>query len=118
MLEVMKIMLTSFKRSCSCTDALSAPDPVAGQCQPVPQLETPGLSQASLNQFLMGSLLLSLGCWCTQGFVCVLQEFVSQVVCKFCNQIPLAFKFKFSGGFQSFCQIPRLGNLLWVLELS
>ena len=25
---------------------------------------------------------------------------------------------KFSGGSQSLCQIPRLGNLLWFLELS
>ena len=37
---------------------------------------------------------------------------------KFCNQIPLASKVKFPGGSQSLCQIPRLGNLLWVLELS
>ena len=40
------------------------------------------------------------------------------VWCKFCNQIPLASKVKFPGGSQSLCQIPRLGNLLWVLELS
>ena len=36
---------------------------------------------------------------------------------KFCNQIPLAFKVKFPGGSQSLCLIPRLGNLLWPLEL-
>ena len=36
----------------------------------------------------------------------------------FCNQIPLASKVKFPGGLQSLCQIPWLGNLLWVLELS
>ena len=28
------------------------------------------------------------------------------------------FKVKLPGGSQSLCQIPRLGNLLWVLELS
>ena len=39
------------------------------------------------------------------------------VLWKFCNQIPLAFKAKFHGGSQSFCQIPRLTNLLLVLEL-
>ena len=39
------------------------------------------------------------------------------VLWKFCNQIPLTFKVKFPGGFQSFCQIPRLGNLLWALKL-
>ena len=43
---------------------------------------------------------------------------VSPVLCKFCNQIPLASKDKFPGGSQSLCQIPRLENLLWVLELS
>ena len=31
--EVMKIMVTSFKRSCACTIALSAPDPAPGLCQ-------------------------------------------------------------------------------------
>ena len=34
-----------------------------------------------------------------------------------CNKIPLASKVKFPGGSQSLCQSPRLGNLLWVLEL-
>ena len=42
----------------------------------------------------------------------------SSVLCKFCNQIPLASKVRFSGCSQSLCQIPRLGNLLWFLELS
>ena len=36
---------------------------------------------------------------------------------KFCNQIPLDSKVKFSRGSQSLYQILRLGNLLWVLEL-
>ena len=66
----------------------------------------------------LGSLLLSPGSWCTQGFVCALQESVSPVLWKFCNQIPLAFKVKFPGDSQSLCQIPRLGNLFWTLELS
>ena len=65
----------------------------------------------------MGSLLLSPGSWCIQGFLCVLPESVSPVLWKFCNQIPVVFKVKFPGGSQSFCQIPRLGNLLWALEL-
>ena len=56
--------------------------------------------------------------WCAQCFVCTLQESVFPVLCKFCNQIPLDSKVKFSGGSQSLCQIPRLRNLLWVLELS
>ena len=111
-------MATSFKRSCSRTAALSAPYPSAGHPQPTPLSETPGHSQASLGQSLLGTLLLSPISWCTQGSVCALQESVSPVLWQFCNQIPLASKVKFPGVSQSLCQIPRLGNLLWVLELS
>ena len=39
-------------------------------------------------------------------------------LCNFCNQIPLTSKVKFPGTSQSLCQIPSLGNLLWVLEIS
>ena len=46
------------------TVTLSAPDPTAGHHQPMPQLETPGHSQASWGQSLVGSLLLSPGSWC------------------------------------------------------
>ena len=78
MVEVMKIMATSFKRSCACTAALSASNPAAGHHQPTPPPGTPGHSRASLGQSLVGSLLLSPGSWCAQGFVCALQESVSQ----------------------------------------
>ena len=61
MVEVMKIMATSFERSHEGTAALSAPDPAAGHCQPVPPPETPGDSQACLGQSLVGPLLLSPG---------------------------------------------------------
>ena len=71
MVEVMKIM-TFFKRSHART-ALSAPNPAARLYWP-----TPRHSRASLAQSLVGSLLLSPGSWCTQGFVCALQESVSQ----------------------------------------
>ena len=118
MVEVMTIMAASFERSQARTAAFSAPDPAAGHRQPTPPLKTPGHSQASLAQSLVGSLLLSPGSWCTQGFVCALQESLSPVLCKFYNQIPLASKVKFSGSSQSLCEIPRLGTLLWVLELS
>ena len=37
----------------TCTAALSAPTPAAGQHQPTPPLETPGHSQASLGQSLV-----------------------------------------------------------------
>ena len=83
MVEVMKTMVTSFKRSCARTAALCAPNPAAGHHQPTPLPETPGHSQASLGQSLVGSLLLSPGSWCAQGSVCALQESVSPVLCKF-----------------------------------
>ena len=67
MVEVMEIMATSFRRSHARTAALNAPNPVAGHHQPTPPPETPGHSQASLGQSLVGSLLLSPGSWCTQG---------------------------------------------------
>ena len=72
MVEVMKTMGNSFKRSHAYTASLSAPDPSASHHQP-----TPGHSWASLGQSLVGSLLISSGSWCTQGSVCALQESVS-----------------------------------------
>ena len=60
MVEVMKIMVTSFKRSHAGTAALSASDPQAGHHQSMPPPETPGHSSACLGQFLVGSLPLSL----------------------------------------------------------
>ena len=84
MMELMKIIATSFKRSHAYTAALSAPDPAAGHCQPTPPAETPGQSGASLGPSLVGSLLLSPGSWYTQAFFCALQESVSPGLCKFC----------------------------------
>ena len=81
--EVMKIITTSFKCSHAWTAAFSAPSPTAVHCWPTPLLETPGLLWASLGQSLVGSLLLSPGSWCTQGSVCALQESVSPVLYKF-----------------------------------
>ena len=82
MVEVIKIMVTSFKRSHAHTVELSAPSPAVGHHCPTSLLETPWCSWASLGQSL-GSLLLSTGSWCTQGFVCALQESVSPVLCQF-----------------------------------
>ena len=56
---VMKIMVTSFKRSCAQTVVFSARDPAMGHCRPMPPHETPGLSQASLGQSLVGSIVQS-----------------------------------------------------------
>ena len=52
------------------------------------------------------------------GFICALQESVSPVLWKFCNQIPLASKVNVPEGSQSLCRTPRLGSVLWVIELS
>ena len=48
------------KVPCS-TATLSAPNPASGHLRPTPLLESPGHSQASLDQSLVGSLLLSPG---------------------------------------------------------
>ena len=49
-------------------------------CRPTPPPETPGNSQESPSQSLMGTLLLSLGSWCTKDFVYALQESVSPIL--------------------------------------
>ena len=83
MVEVMKIMVTSFQRSHACSTVLCGSSPAAGHCWPTPLQETTGHSEASLSQSPVASLLLSPGSWCTQGFVCALEESVSSVLCKF-----------------------------------
>ena len=83
MVEVMKITVTSFKRSHACTVTLSAHDPAAGHGWPMPLPETSGHPEASLGQSLAGSLLLSPESWCTQVSVWALQESVSPGLCKF-----------------------------------
>ena len=59
MIEVMKIMEISFKRS-------HAPNPEAGRWS-TPLLETAWHSLASVSQALVESMLLPPGSWCTQG---------------------------------------------------
>ena len=61
---------TSFKKFYAWTATLSAPNPAAGHRWPMPPLETPGQSRASVCQSLVGSLLPSPGSWCSKGFVC------------------------------------------------
>ena len=115
---VLAVMVTFFKRTYARTVVFSAPNLMSGHCWPMPPLETPEHSQASLAQYLVGSLFLSPGSWYAQGIVCALQESVSGVLWKFYNQITLAFKVKFPEGSQSLCWNPRLGNLLWALKAS
>ena len=85
--EVMKIMATSFKRSHAGTAAFSALSPASGHHQPMLPPETPGHSWASLGQSLVGSLPLSPGSWCTWGFICALQELISQSCVSSCGSM-------------------------------
>ena len=61
MVEVMKIMVTSFKRCHACPAIVSDPNPAAGHHQPTSPPETPGHSQASLGQSPMGHCSFLLG---------------------------------------------------------
>ena len=54
------------------------PQPYSRHRRPTPPPETPGHSQGSLGQSLVGSLLFFPGSWCAQVSVFVLQESVSQ----------------------------------------
>ena len=71
-----------------------------------PPPETAGHSQTSLTQSLVGTLVLSPGSWCVQGFVCALQESVSPILWKFCYQIPLTSKVIFARGSNHFAGSP------------
>ena len=81
MVEVMKIMVASFKRSHAGTATLGVPNPAAGRHWPKLLLETTGHSQASLGQSLVGSLLLSPGLWCTRLSLCLPRVYFP-VLCK------------------------------------
>ena len=112
--EVMKIVATSFKMPYAHTAALSPSAPAASHRWPTPSPETPGHSQASLGQYPVvspNSFLLDV---VHTRFCLSSPRVCTPVLCKFCNQILLASKVKFP---QSLSQIPRLENLLWVLEL-
>ena len=105
MVWVMKVIGTAIKRTWASTLVFSANHLATSHSWTMPLPESPGLSKASLALSLVGTLFLTLGFWCTQGFVCALQQSVSGLS-KFYNQIPLAFKVKFSGDSQSLCWIP------------
>ena len=86
--------------------------------QPMTSLETPGHSQAGLTQSRGVPAPFSWVQVHTRFCLCPPRVSVSPVLWKFWNQIPLAFKVRFPGDSQSLCRIPRLGSLLWALELS
>ena len=59
MVEAVKIMVASFKRSHAGTATLSAPNPAAGHHLPTPLLAIPGHSRASLGQSIVISPMCS-----------------------------------------------------------
>ena len=61
MVEVMKIMQTSFTRLHSGTATIIAPNPEAGHCCPIPLPETLGHSWAGLGYLLWGHCSFLLG---------------------------------------------------------
>ena len=81
-------------------------------CWPMLPPETPGLSQGSLTQLLVGTLLLYPGSWCTQVLYVPSKSLSPQ------SHGSSVFKSHWSpmsnslGVLSPFCQIPRLGNLL------
>ena len=81
MVEVMKIMVTSFKRSHARSAVLSAPNPPEGLCWTTPPPETPGHSQVSLGQSFWGhySILLGPG---VHKILFVPSKSLSPVLCK------------------------------------
>ena len=112
MVEKMKIM-TSFKRSCTCTAALIVPDPAPGHCRPHLHQRLLDTHRQVWLSLLWGHCSFLLG----PGAHKVLSVPSKCLFPQFCNQIPLAFKVTFPRGSQSLSLIPRLGNLLWALEL-
>ena len=102
--QTMVVLMTSFKRTCAHPVVFSVPDPAAGHCRLRPPLETSWTFTGTSGS--VSSDTDSPGSWCTQGFICTLQESVSPVLWMFCNQIPLASRVKFPGGSQSLCRVP------------
>ena len=97
--------------------AVRAPNPAVGHHWPMPLPGSQTHLRLSLPQSLVASPLLFPGSWCAQDFACVLQVSLFPSPTEVCNQMPLSFKVKFPGDSQSLCWIPRLGSLLWDLEL-
>ena len=81
MVEAMKIMVISFKRSHEGTAILSAPNPAASHHQLMPPPDIPGHSQASLGQCLVGHFFLGPGAH--KVLFVPSKSLFSTVLCKF-----------------------------------
>ena len=115
----MKIMATSFKRSCArirhcCTQC-------HGPCSRPPPTHT-----STRDSWTLTGKSGPVSCGATAPFFWVLvhtkfclyspRVSVSPVLWKFCNEGLLTFKVRFLGNTESLSQIPRLGSLLVGLE--
>ena len=93
-------------QSCPCTSA--------GDCQILTGRSGP--VSYEVTTFVLGS-------WYVWDLVCTppppTVEFqLPPVLWNSSDQTPLAFKARFSGGFPSYCQTLRLGNLMWVTPIG
>ena len=95
---------------------IQCPDPAAGHCRPTPPPEIPGTHRQVWLSLLWVHCSFVLGPGAHMLLFVLSKSLFPQW--KFYNQIPLASEVKFPRGSQSLCQIPRSGNLFWVLELS
>ena len=113
----MKIMVTSFKRSRALLHSVppNLHQATADLCLHQRLLDAQGQVWVDL---LWGHCSFFLGSGVHYVLCVPSKSLFPQFCVKFCNQIPLASKVKFPGTSQSLRQIPRLENLLWVLELS
>ena len=99
--------------------AACAPIPVGSHGQPTPPQKTLQHQEVGLVQSPVESLLLFPGFWCTQDFVCALQEWsLCFPLWKSCSLSHWPSKSDSLGIPSSFAKISRLGSLMWVSEPS
>ena len=103
------------------TAATSALVPGVSHCQPMPStgdLPTPAGGSGSISC----GVIVPVPWVLVNARFCLYPQRVESlfppVLWKFCNQIPLAFKFRFPGDFQSVCQSPKLRSLTWSSDPS
>ena len=107
------------QRGASQDPAACAPIPVGSHGQLTPPQKTLQHQEVGLVQSPVESLLLFPGFWCTQDFVCALQEWsLCFHLWKSCNLSHWPSKSDSLGIPSSFAKIPQLGSLMWVSEPS
>ena len=118
MIGVMVVMATSFKRTYTRTVVGSTLIPQQNSVDTRLHLRLPSTHKQVRLSLLWDhcSFLLDPG---VHKVLFVLSKGVfCPVLWNCCSQILLTFKVGITGDTQSLCQIPRLGSLLWGLELS